>query len=121
MPDSPSQADRDRRIRLRAAEIDCDRAERDRIEGQRLARRIFVAGALILVTAVICFVVLPAMKLHLPPVVPVVAFGAITLGALLTGHAEGKVGAHPRKPAPDDGCAVGCCSGPRPPRFTRDQ
>lgn len=124
-----NQSERDRRARARAHDLQAARDEINRAEGQRLARRLFIAGALILVAAVVCFVVLPGVGLLLPPVVPVVAFVAIATGALLTGHAEGKIGTPPddsslahANPSPDsrdDGCAVGCCPGPRPPRFTR--
>lgn len=116
------QEQRDRRIRLRAVSLESERERRDRVEGQGLARRLFVAAVLLVLTAVGCFVVLPGVGLDLPLVVPVVAFVAIATGALLTGQAEGTIGgpASESAPAPgDEGCAVGCCAGPRPPRFTR--
>ncbi|MEM1185099.1 MAG: hypothetical protein AAGI53_08845 [Planctomycetota bacterium] len=67
-----------KRVRARREENDYDEL------GKKLARRIFVAFALILVTAIAFFVVLPSMGLRLPPIVPIMCFATIAIGAVLT-------------------------------------
>ncbi len=105
------------RARIRAEE----RRQAQEEEGARLARRIMIAGLLIIAMAVAALVTLPALGLDLSLMVPVVAFAAIAAGAWITGRAEGTV------PDPDAGARHGCddgkclsCAGPQPLRFKKD-
>lgn len=113
-----TEGDRDLLIAARAQARAEQRAEADRQEGARLARRIMIAGLLIIGIAVGCLIALPAMGLDLSLMVPVVAFVAIASGAWLTGRAEGVV------PDADAGSRHNCddgkclsCAGPQPLRL----
>ena len=53
-------------------------------QGRKLARRIFIAFVLILLTATVFFVILPSMGLVLPPIVPIASFATIAIGSVLT-------------------------------------
>lgn len=121
-----TEGDRDLLIASRAAQIAQQRADAQAKEGARLARRLLGAGLVISLIAIASFVILPSMGLYLPLTVPVVAFVAIALGALLTGKAEGVL------PDPDEGarhgCGTGCapgrpvgCCGPQPLRFRKPE
>lgn len=97
------------RVRLKA-EHEVNRHDE---QGRRLARRLMVAFVLVLVTAVACFIVVPGMGVHLPPIVPILCFAAIVAGSLMAHAGDAP---EPRRPKPcdDEGCPVGCCPGPRP-------
>lgn len=102
-------------------------------EGVKLARRLIVAFILILILGVVFYVVLPEYGLKLDPLVPVLSFLAILIGAVMTAVEENKDTDDPDDPDnPDDsggsrgsggcgndGCAVGMCPGPRPLRMFR--
>jgi hypothetical protein len=117
-----TEGDRDLLIASRREQLAQQRAEAERKEGARLARRILIAGLLITLTAVASFAVLPSMGVTIPITVPLVAFIAIAAGALLTGKAEGilpdpDAGA---RHACDSGRPAGCC-GPQPLRTRRPE
>lgn len=113
-----TEGDRDLLIAARAKARADQRAEADRKEGARLARRIMIAGLLIIAIAIACLIALPAMGLDLSLMVPVVAFVAIASGAWLTGRAEGVVpdaDAGSRHTCDDGKCLS--CAGPQPLRL----
>jgi hypothetical protein len=89
-------------------------------EGRRLLIRLVVAFCLCVVLAAVCFVVLPATGVYIPPWIPLVSMGIIAIAALATASAEGRLPQRtPPADAGQDGRPVGCCPGPRPPRFLR--
>jgi hypothetical protein len=65
--------------------------------GRRLTRRILIAFALIVLLAAVFFILLPAIGLYLPPVVPMACFAAIVVGAVLAHKGD----APPKHPNPD--------------------
>ena len=101
-------------------------------EGTKLAKRLIVAFILILFLGVIFYIVLPLYGLKLDPIVPVMSFLAILIGAIMTAVEENKDsnGSDDSDDSDDednrsggccndnnDGCAVGMCPGPRPLRM----
>ena len=70
----------------RALEAEHAEAERER-QGKRLARRLVIAFAGIVVLASVFFVVLPEIGLVLPPIIPLLIFGVIAAGAIVA-HGE---------------------------------
>lgn len=87
-------------------------------EGRRLFIRLVVAFCLCVGLAATCFVLLPAAGVYIPPWIPLVAMAIIAVAALLTAGAEGQLPSSPqRQGSCCDGRPVGCCPGPRPPRF----
>ncbi len=119
---SLTEGDRDMLIEARANLRAEQRREAQEKEGARLARRIFIAGLLIIGIAVACLIALPKLGLDLSLMVPVVAFLAIAAGAWLTGRAEGVV------PDADAGSRHDCndgrcmsCAGPQPLRIKREK
>ncbi len=104
-------------------------------EGVKLARRLVVAFILIVLLGVVFYAVLPQYGLKLDPMIPVLSFLTILIGAVLTAAEEAKDSDDPDDPDdPDDndnesggccngdqndGCAVGMCPGPRPLRMFR--
>lgn len=97
------------------------------IEGRRLLFRLVVAFFLAVALAVVCFVVLPSMGIDIPAWIPLVAVIVIAIAALTNAKAEGQLPtpksrhtADPNSCGCNDGRAVGCCPGPRPPRFLRE-
>jgi len=98
-------------------------------EGVKLARRLVVAFVLILILGVVFYVVLPEFGLKLDPIVPVLSFLAILVGAVMTAVEENKDADGLGEDDDDDddscgsggcgndGCAVGMCPGPRPLRM----
>jgi hypothetical protein len=115
LDDAPDALLESARLRLKA-EHDANRYEE---QGKRLARRILVAFVLIVLTAV-AFFVAPVMGVDVPPIVPVMCFATIVVGAVMAhaGDAPEKRRSNPRND--DCGRAVGCCPGPRPLRAFRD-
>ncbi len=99
-------------------------------EGVKLARRLVIAFILIVLLGVVFYVVLPQYGLKLDPIVPVLSFLAILIGAVMTAVEENKDSDNSDDDSNDesggccggsdnDGCAVGMCSGPRPLRMFR--
>ncbi len=126
-PDDPDRLLDEARERIR-------KQDEQNKEGVRLARRLAIAFILIAILGVVFYVVLPEFGLRLDPIVPVMSFIAIFIGAVLTASEENKdEDDHwddpddPRGPngggggggCRDDGCAVGMCPGPRPLRAFR--
>lgn len=87
-------------------------------QSRALARRIVVAFVLVALLAIISFFVLPAVGLNLPIVLPVSAFALIVIGTVMSTAPSGTPRAKRR--CNDEGCAVGCCQGPRPPSWLRE-
>lgn len=77
LDDQPSFLIEEARERIRA---DDDRNK----EASALARRLVYAFVAVAVLALVFHVVMPAFKLHLPPVVPLMCYAAIAAGAILT-------------------------------------
>lgn len=97
------------------------------VEGRRLLFRLVVAFFLALVMAAVCFVILPAKGIDVPAYIPLLAMAIIAIAALMTASAEGQLPTRAEGGTQDqgacgcgDGRPVGCCSGPRPPRFLRE-
>ncbi len=98
------------------------------VEGQRLLMRLVVAFCLAVVLAAVCFVILPAKGIDVPAYIPLLAVAIIAIAALMTASAEGQLPTRAEREGAqgqggcgcDEGRPVGCCSGPRPPRFLRE-
>ncbi|RMH12962.1 MAG: hypothetical protein D6695_05360 [Planctomycetota bacterium] len=105
LDDQPAELIESARHRLRESE----RKPREDIQ---IMRRLIVAFLLVAVIAVLSFVILPQYGLHLPPMVPLLAFVVIVVGSLMSAD-------HPpprnRRDCEDEGRPI-CCSGPRPLR-----
>lgn len=91
------------------------------VEGQRLLMRLVVAFCLAVVLAAVCFVILPAKGIDVPAYIPLLAVAIIAVAALMTASAEGQLPTRAEREGAQDCCdegrPVGCCAGPRPPRF----
>jgi len=99
-------------------------------EGVKLARRLVIAFILIVLLGVVFYAVLPQYGLRLDPMVPLLSFLAILIGAVLTAVEEAK-DSDDQSDSDDEnngssgccnndkneGCAVGMCPGPRPLRM----
>lgn len=115
---------------LRLAELPEPGEVPPQVEGRRLLLRLVIAFCLALFLAAVCFVVLPSLGIDIPAYIPLLAMLVIAIAALMTASAEGqlppmgsKPGSDPsdcKSPGCNDGRAVGCCPGPRPPRFLRE-
>lgn len=90
--------------------IDEDDAERQRLEGIRVTKRLAVAFFLIMVTAAVCWVVLPRFGMVLPAPAVLMIF-AVMAFASLAPLFEGRP--KPAAPAEDLGRPIKC-GGPRP-------
>lgn len=91
-------------------------------DGGRVLRRLLASGGVILFVACINFFVLARYGLELPPYLLLTTFAVIATAGILACFAESDAQAESnqlaKKPdARDEGCAVGLCPGPRPPRF----
>lgn len=116
LDDAPDDLLEQARARLRA-EHEVNRYEE---QGRRLARRLIVAFVLVVLLAVVFFIIVPKMGVHLPMFVPVLCFATIVLGALLAHAGDAPESRQARKRDDDCGCAVGCCPGPRPLKMFRE-
>lgn len=87
-------------------------------EGKKLARRLFIAFAMIALLGVVFYIVLPHYGVYMPAILPLLCFGAIVVGTLLSAREEAALLNEPEDPgcacADDDGRPIGCCQGPRP-------
>jgi hypothetical protein len=98
-------------------------------ESVKLARRLFIAMILIAFLGVVFYIVLPYYGLRLSPMVPIMSFIAILVGAIMTGIEEMKSESNTSKDGEwddnqgcqSDGCATGMCPGPRPLQMFRDK
>ncbi len=77
LDDQPSFLIEEARERLRSEE---DRNK----EVSAVARRLVVAFVLVVILAVVFHIVMPAVGLRLPPVVPLLCYAAIAFGAIMT-------------------------------------
>ncbi|KAA0213298.1 MAG: hypothetical protein DYG94_11785 [Leptolyngbya sp. PLA3] len=113
LDDQPSMLIEDARRRLR---------EQDEGPGESMAilKRLVVAFVVVALLAVLCLVVLPRYNVHLPPMVPLLAFVVIVVGALMSSYTPPRK--KPRCNCQDEGQPI-CCPGPRPVRLPpeRDQ
>jgi len=108
-PDAAHDLLEDARLKIR-----CENEEEEQTVA--LTRRLVVAFVLIVIIGAVFFIIMPHYGMNLPPIMPLLVFVAIALGALLTAPKVPK-----KKPcADDDGRAIGCCQGPRPLRSFRD-
>ena len=87
----------------------------------RLARRLVIAGVLIVALAVLNIFVLRRWGMDLPPEILFVSFGVIATASLMSlgDLPQSKKPKQLALPHNDAGCAVGCCPGPRPLRAFR--
>jgi len=100
----------DARLKVR-----CENEEEE--QAVALTHRLVIAFVLIVIIGAVFFIVMPYYGMNLPPIMPLLVFVAIAVGALLTAPRVPK-----KKPCDtDDGRAVGCCQGPRPLRSFRDR
>lgn len=92
------------------------RVEEERnTEGKRLARRLFIAFALIALLGVVFYIVLPRYGVRMPAILPLLCFGAIFVGTLLSARDEAmNTKSSGCACTDDDGRPIGCCQGPRP-------
>ena len=114
--DQPSMLLSDARERLRIE-------DEQNTEGRQLARRLFIAFALIALLGVIFYIVLPHYGVRMPAILPLLCFGAIAVGTILSARDEAAMrspGNESSCGCDDDGRPVGCCQGPRPLRSFRD-
>lgn len=89
----------------------------EQTDGGRLAKRLIIAFVLIIGIGVINIAVLRRYSVDLPPLVLLGTFGVILIASLAPMFESAMQ--QPRADEDDDdcrdeGCAVGCCSGPRP-------
>lgn len=75
--DRPSFLIEDARRRIHAEQS----ADKER---SALANRLLIAFVAVVLLAVVFHIVMPAFKLHLPPIVPILSYAAIAAGAILT-------------------------------------
>ncbi len=94
----------------------------------KLARRLFIAMILITILGVVFYIVMPYYGLRLSPMVPIMSFIAIFVGAIMTGVEEMRSQSESSKDqnwenesCSSDGCATGMCPGPRPLQMFRDK
>ena len=84
-------------------------------DGGKLAKRLIIAFILIAITAVLNLVVLRKWDMDLPPMVLLGAFGVIFVASILPSfEAKQESFEDVDESCSSDGCAVGCCQGPRP-------
>lgn len=77
LDDQPSYLIEEARERLRH---DDDRNK----EVSQVARRLVVAFVFVVILAVVFHIVMPAVGLRLPPIVPLLCYAAIAFGAIMT-------------------------------------
>lgn len=118
----------------RGADWSAEEPAAPRTEGRRLVTRLIVAFVILVVVAVLCYGVLPRFGVDLPSWVPLAAFAIIAVGVVANATSEGQFGPSDEDEAcrsgdvfdrkcgagGPDGRPVGCCPGPRPPRFLSD-
>ena len=90
-----------------ARAIEEDDAERERLEGIRIARRLVVAFILVMATGAICWVVLPRFGMSLPPAAVLALFGVMAFASLAPLFENRKPAATP--PEPDTSRPISCC------------
>ena len=112
LDDAPDELLEQARLRLKTEHA----TNRYEEQSRKLAHRIVIAFALVMVTAVLFFIVVPLMGVHLPIAVPMMCFVTIVVGSVMAHIGDAPDQRMPPKPKKDDycGCAVGCCPGPRP-------
>ncbi len=117
LDDAPDDLLEKARLRLKAEHA----ANRYEEQSKRLARRIVIAFILIVLTG-IAFVVAPVMGVTVPPIVPILCFVTIVVGAVMAHAGDSPEQREIKAKKKDDcGCAVGCCPGPRPLKMFRDE
>jgi len=84
-------------------------------DGGRLAKRLIVAFLLIVAIGVINIAVLRRYDVDLPPIVLLGVFGVILVANLVPSFENAMQRRDDaEEDCTDEGCSVGCCSGPRP-------
>lgn len=93
---------------------------RPETDGGQLFIRLSIAFGVIMGLLAINFVLLERFGLGLPPEILLSAFGVIAIAGVVAAFQGAPDAEEPTKRSDaDDGCAVGLCPGPRPPRFLR--
>lgn len=117
LDDAPDDLLEQARLRLKKEHAENRYEEQSR----RLARRIVIAFGLVMFTAVLFFIIVPLMGLHLPIAVPLMCFVTIAVGSVMAHIGDAPEHRETPRSQPDDGgCAVGCCPGPRPLKMFGD-
>lgn len=86
----------------------------EQTDGGRLAKRLIIAFLLIVAFGVVNIAVLRRYDVDLPPVALLGIFGVILIASVLPAFESAMQRRGPDEDDADEGCAVGCCSGPRP-------
>lgn len=89
--------------------IDEDQAERERLEGIRITRRLVVAFVLIMLTGAVCWVVLPRYGMVLPLPAVLMIFFVMAFASLAP-----LLESRPKAAPPEDMGRPLKCGGPRP-------
>lgn len=102
------------------AETPTERAERERIEQARTARRVLVSFILFLLLMPVVLFVTAISEIEIPMVAIFGLFALVLVGALMTAAGNNADRPEPQSPPEDEGRPIGCCSGPRPMRRFRE-
>lgn len=86
----------------------------EQTDGGRLAKRLIIAFVAIIALGVVNIALLRRYGLDLPPVVLLSAFGVIFAASVIPSIEGRSKSPREEDACADEGCAVGCCSGPRP-------
>jgi len=97
-----------------------ERAERERIEQARTARRVLVSFILFLLLMPVVLFVTAISEIEIPMVAIFGLFGLVLVGALMTAAGNNADRPMTQSPPEDEGRPIGCCSGPRPMRRFRE-
>ncbi len=86
----PGAPDDDHSMLIEDARERLRREDEQNTEGKKLARRLFVAFALVLVLGIVFYIVLPRYGVRMPAILPILCFGAILIAALARGIDENR-------------------------------
>ena len=83
-------------------------------DGGKLAKRLSIAFVLIAIIAIFNFVFLRKWDMDLAPEVLLGTFGVILIASILPAFEAKPESEYDDDTCDSDGCAIGCCQGPRP-------
>ncbi len=83
-------------------------------DGGKLAKRLIIAFLLIVAIGVVNIAVLRRYDVDLPPIVLLGVFGVILIASIVPSFENAVQRRDVEDDCTDEGCSVGCCSGPRP-------
>lgn len=86
----------------------------EQTDGGRLAKRLIVAFVLIVGMGIVNITVLRRYGVDMPPAVLLGVFAVILIASVISAVEAGSKRTPAEDDCADEGCAVGCCSGPRP-------